>query len=165
MSYLHVALLSSTLLASTLIAAPVAAQSAVSSQVTPDGGDVAEQNQKPDDIVVTATRSTLPVSALPVTVEVIGPETFVDQVAISGSTIDAVSSLVPSFSPTRQKLTGAGESLRGRAPLFTINGVPQSTPIRDGSRDGYTIDPFFIDRIELISGPMHCRASARRAES
>ncbi len=30
--------------------------------------------------------------------------------------------------------------------------MPQSTPIRDGSRDGYTIDPFFVDRIELIYG-------------
>jgi hypothetical protein len=30
--------------------------------------------------------------------------------------------------------------------------VPQSTPIRDGSRDGYNIDPFFIDRVEVIYG-------------
>src|SRR5690606_22704799 len=54
--------------------------------------------------------------------------------------------------PTRQKLSGSGESLRGRSPLFAINGIPQSTPIRDGSRDGYTIDPFFIDHVELIYG-------------
>ena len=105
-----------------------------------------------EQVVVTAARTILPASALPLTVDVVDSETLSQQVAISGSVIDAVSTLSPSFSPTRQKLSGAGETLRGRSPLFAINGIPQSTPIRDGSRDGYTIDPFFIDRVELIYG-------------
>jgi len=105
-----------------------------------------------DQVVITAARTNLPASALPLTVDVIDSETLSQQVAVSGSIVDAVSTLSPSFSPTRQKLTGSGESLRGRSPLFAINGIPQSTPIRDGSRDGYTIDPFFIDRVELIYG-------------
>jgi iron complex outermembrane recepter protein len=103
-------------------------------------------------IVVTATRTQLPASALPLTVDVIDSKALDRQVLISGSTVDAVSALLPSFSPTREKLSGAGESLRGRSPLYAINGIPQSTPVRDGSRDGYTIDPFFIDRIEVIYG-------------
>jgi iron complex outermembrane receptor protein len=105
-----------------------------------------------DQVIVTAARTILPASALPLTVDVVDSEALSQQVAISGSVIDAVSTLSPSFSPTRQKLSGAGETLRGRSPLFAINGIPQSTPIRDGSRDGYTIDPFFIDRVELIYG-------------
>jgi iron complex outermembrane receptor protein len=104
------------------------------------------------DIVVTAARSVLPASALPLTVDVVGPEELAQQAAISGSVVDAVSTLTPSFSPTRQKLSGAGETLRGRSPLYAINGIPQSTPLRDGSRDGFTIDPFFVDRVELIFG-------------
>jgi len=105
-----------------------------------------------DQVVITAARTVLPASALPLTVDVIDQATLSQQVAISGSVVDAVSTLSPSFSPTRQKLSGAGETLRGRSPLYAINGIPQSTPIRDGSRDGYTIDPFFIDRVELIYG-------------
>ena len=105
-----------------------------------------------DDIIVTGTRSILPATALPLTVDVLGGENLREQVAVSGSVIDAVSARMPAFSPTREKLSGAGESLRGRSALFAINGVPQSTPIRDGSRDGYTIDPFFIDRVEVIYG-------------
>src|SRR3546814_19019596 len=42
--------------------------------------------------------------------------------------------------------------MRGRAPLYAINGIPQSTPMRDGSRDGFTIDGFFVDRVEVIFG-------------
>ena len=105
-----------------------------------------------EQVVVTAARTILPASALPLTVDVVDSESLSQQVSISGSVIDAVSTLSPSFSPTRQKLSGAGETLRGRSPLFAINGIPQSTPIRDGSRDGYTIDPFFIDRVEVIYG-------------
>lgn len=105
-----------------------------------------------EDIVVTAARTNLPASALPLTVDVIDRETLSRQVAVSGSTVDAVSALLPSFSPTREKITGFGETLRGRSPLYAINGIPQTTPIRDGARDGYTIDPFFIDRVEVIYG-------------
>lgn len=105
-----------------------------------------------DFIVVTAARTMLPPSALPLTIDVISKDSLDQQIAVSGSVIDAVSNLTPSFSPTRQKLSGAGETLRGRSPLYAINGIPQSTPIRDGSRDGYTIDAFFLDRVELIYG-------------
>ena len=103
-------------------------------------------------IVVTAARSILPANALPLTIDVVDKERLDQQLAISGSVTDAVATLTPSFSPTRQKLSGAGETLRGRSPLYAINGIPQSTPLRDGARDGFTIDGFFVDRVELIFG-------------
>lgn len=130
-------------LACTALSAPAFAQDAApDAEGTPDGSA----------IVVTAARSILPANALPLTVDVIGKEALDQQIAISGSVTDAVATLTPSFSPTRQKLSGAGETLRGRAPLYAINGIPQSTPLRDGSRDGFTIDGFFIDRVEVIFG-------------
>ena len=105
-----------------------------------------------DNIVVTAARTILPPNALPLTVDVIGKDALDRQLQISGSVTDAVATLTPSFSPTRQKLSGSGETLRGRSPLYAINGIPQSTPMRDGSRDGFTIDGFFVVRVELIYG-------------
>ncbi|MBY8337602.1 TonB-dependent receptor [Alteriqipengyuania sp. NZ-12B] len=124
---------------------------AVAQDIAPADGAPSDADDQ-STIVVTAARTQLPASALPLTVDIIDREALERQVQISGSTVDAVSALLPSFSPTREKLTGAGESLRGRAPLYAINGIPQSTPVRDGSRDGYTIDPFFIDRVEVIYG-------------
>lgn len=117
--------------------------------------NIVHANEAPvasDAIVVTAARTVLPVNALPMTVDVMDQESLNQQVAIGGSIVDAVSALTPSFSPTRQKLSGAGETLRGRSPLYAINGIPQTAPLRDGGRDGFTIDPFFIDRVELIYG-------------
>lgn len=114
--------------------------------------DAAPADDEAGAIVVTAARTALPANALPLTIEVIAKDSLDQQIAISGSVNDAVATLTPSFSPTRQKLSGAGETLRGRSPLYAINGIPQSTPLRDGSRDAFTIDGFFVDRVELIYG-------------
>lgn len=114
--------------------------------------NAASDDESPSEIIVTAARTVLPPNALPLTIDVIDKTALDQQIAISGSVTDAVSNLTPSFSPTRQKLSGAGETLRGRSPLYAINGIPQSTPLRDGSRDGFTIDGFFVDRVELIYG-------------
>ena len=111
----------------------------------PAVAEEAQDGREVSQVVVTAARTVLPANALPLTVDVIGREDLREQAIIGGSVVDAVSALTPSFSPTRQKLSGAGETLRGRSPLYAINGVPQSTPLRDGSRDGFTIDPFFVD--------------------
>ena len=128
-------------LASTALSAPAFAQDAADDSATGE-----------DTIIVTAARTILPPSALPLTIDIIGKEALDQQLAMAGSVTDAVANLTPSFSPTRQKLSGAGETLRGRSPLYAINGIPQSTPLRDGSRDGFTIDGFFVDRVELIYG-------------
>ena len=130
-------------LACTALSSPAFAQ---------DNGPDTETTNGEDTIVVTAARTILPPNALPLTIDIIGKDALDQQLAISGSVTDAVATLTPSFSPTRQKLSGSGESLRGRSPLYAINGIPQSTPMRDGSRDGFTIDGFFVDRVELIFG-------------
>lgn len=141
------------LLAMTSVALYPASSHAQDAKPLPDVVNSADTGNTPtQDIVVSAARSVLPPNALPMTVDVIDKQALDQQLAISGSVVDAVATLTPSFSPTRQKLSGAGETLRGRSPLYAINGIPQTTPLRDGSRDGYTIDGFFIDRVELIYG-------------
>ena len=126
--------------------------SALSSPVFAQDAASTEDGVGEDAIIVTAARTILPPNALPLTIDIIGKDALDQQLAMSGSVTDAVANLTPSFSPTRQKLSGAGETLRGRSPLYAINGIPQSTPLRDGSRDGFTIDGFFVDRVELIYG-------------
>lgn len=129
-----------------VLATPAAAQTV---ETKPTGtADVRDD----EEIVITAARTILPPNALPLTIDLIDKQAIDQQIAISGSITDAVATLTPSFSPTRGKLSGAGETLRGRSPLYAINGIPQTTPLRDGSRDGFTIDGFFIDRVELIYG-------------
>jgi iron complex outermembrane receptor protein len=105
-----------------------------------------------ETISVSTTRSSYPVSTVPATITVIDQEELKAQLAVTQDLSQILGNLLPSFSPSRQKLTANGETLRGREPLYMIDGVPQSTPLRNGSRDGNTIDPAMIERIEVIRG-------------
>lgn len=105
-----------------------------------------------DGVVVSATRTGAEASTLPVKVTVIGAREVAQQQAFTSSPAELVANVVPSFSPARQKLSGYGESFRGRSPLFLVDGVPQSNPLRDGSRDGFTIDAEAIERVEVVFG-------------
>ena len=107
-----------------------------------------------DRVVVSASTSRIPDSeaALPNTITVIDREQLEQQLAITQDLSQVLSNLIPSFTPSRQKLTNSGETLRGRKPLYLVDGVPQSTPLREGGRDGHTIDPAMIERIEVIHG-------------
>lgn len=105
-----------------------------------------------EEIIVQSVRRDVPVEALPNTIRLLDQRDIRDQLLISTNIVDIISSQVPSFSPSRQKLSGAGESFRGREPLYLIDGVPQSNPLRNGSRDGYTIDPSVIERVEILFG-------------
>lgn len=103
-------------------------------------------------MVVTATRSRSEEGQTPQRVTVITREEIEQQLAISDDPGQVLSNLIPSYSPSRQKLSNAGETLRGRDALFLIDGVPQSNPLRDSSRDSYTIDLSMVERIEVIHG-------------
>ncbi len=103
-------------------------------------------------ITVTASRMDKPVSAIPNTVTIIDQEQLEQQFRTTKDLSTIIGNLAPSFSPSRQKMSNTGETLRGRSPLIMIDGVPQSNPLRSGGRSGQTIDPAMIERIEIIHG-------------
>jgi len=105
-----------------------------------------------EEITVSVTRVAKPLNAIPNAVRLIDDEAMKQQMLFSSNFLDGLGTIVPSFSPTRQKLTTFGETFRGRKPLFLIDGVPQSTPLRDGSRESFTIDAAAIERVEVIYG-------------
>src|SRR3546814_9841793 len=116
-------------LAGTSLSSPAFAQDAAPTDVA--GGE--------DAIVVTAARTILPPNALPLTIEVIDKDALDQQLAISGSVTDAVSTLTPSFSPTRQKLSGSGETLRGRSPLYAIRSEEHTSELQSLMRISYAV--------------------------
>lgn len=118
----------------------------------PTVAQAADQVLQDDEIIITATRRNIPAAALPGLERVFDTVDIRDQQLFSSSLTDIVSQRVPSFSPTREKLSGAGESFRGREPLYLIDGVPQSNPLRNGSRDGFTLDAAVVERIEVLFG-------------
>jgi iron complex outermembrane recepter protein len=112
----------------------------------------AEKTGDLEEVMVTASRVERPLSTIPNTVTVIDSAALEEQLAINNDISTVLGNLIPSFSPSRQKMTNAGESLRGRKPLYMIDGIPQSSPLREGGRDGHVIDSSVLARVEVLHG-------------
>lgn len=119
---------------------------AFAAQAQPADGDGAV-------VVIAASRSNVEVDKAPQTVVVIRKEDIARQLTISTNTSDVLSNLLPSYTPSRGKMNGSGETLRGRTPLILVDGVPQSNPVRPTGREAHTIDYAMVDRIEIVQGP------------
>lgn len=113
---------------------------------------VAEQATELEAITISATRARSEAGKTPQKITVISREQIEQQLAITSDHGAVLSNLIPSYSPSRQKMSSAGETFRGRSALILIDGVPQSTPLRDSQRDGYVIDLSMVERIEVIHG-------------
>ncbi len=59
---------------------------------------------------------------------------------------------VPSIGLSSNTTSNRSQTIRGRQILVLIDGVPQSTPLRNTDRDLRTISPYAIERIEVIEG-------------
>jgi iron complex outermembrane receptor protein len=105
-----------------------------------------------ETVVVSASRTDQPADTAPQTVVVIDQQQIAQQLAISGNSSDLLSSLLPSYTPSRGKMNGSGETLRGRTPLILVDGIPQSNPLRPTGREAHTIDYAMVERIEVIQG-------------
>lgn len=103
-------------------------------------------------VVVSATRRATPVSELTRSVTVVSREEVEQQKRIDRSVGEILAKSVPGFSPSTEALTDFGQTLRGRNFLTLIDGMPQSTPLRDGRRSLNTIDADAIERIEVVRG-------------
>lgn len=105
-----------------------------------------------DELTVTATRAGTSIEESSQRVMIISKEDIERQASLGNDVSSALSNLIPGFSPSRQKMSSYGETFRGRQALYLIDGVPQSNPIRDGSRASHTIDLNMVERIEVIYG-------------
>ncbi|HBS83391.1 TonB-dependent receptor [Vreelandella alkaliphila] len=112
-------------------------------------GERGDANQT---VVVTASRTNSSKEDSPQTVRVITEEEISQQLQLTSDSSQILSNLLPSYSPSRQKMTGSGETLRGRKPLILIDGIPQSNPLRPTGREAHTIDFSMVEQIEVIQG-------------
>src|SRR3990167_7960441 len=120
---------------------------------TPNPGtDDAGVGQMPV-VVITATRGSKAVDKIPGAVSVITRKELDEQLGVAEDLSAVLAAQIPGYAPSTQKLSSAGESMRGRAALILFDGIPQSNPLRAGSREGYFADPLLIERIEVVSGP------------
>ncbi|MDR2961821.1 MAG: TonB-dependent receptor [Stenotrophomonas sp.] len=129
--------------------APAPAKASAPARATPAAGPTSLAR-----VTVSASTARMPQgeTAMPNTITVLTREDIAQQLALGSDVSRVLSAQIPAFAPAREKMSNYGESMRGRGILYMVDGVPQSTPLRDGSRDSHTIDPAMIERIEVIHG-------------
>ena len=104
-----------------------------------------------DELVVVGNRAPSQISEVPGTVWVLEGEELQRQFDSGQSLKDTLGKLVPGMDLGTQNRTNFGQNLRGRSVLVMIDGVSLNSS-RGLSRQFDSIDPFNIERIEVLSG-------------
>ncbi|QWV06977.1 TonB-dependent receptor (plasmid) [Pseudoalteromonas shioyasakiensis] len=126
---------------------------AISSQSFAD--DAINKNltaEEMEHVVVSGSRVFESIDEVPASVTIISQQQIEEHLKVNPELQSLLSQMVPGLAPDTGSSSNTGQSLRGRAPLVMIDGVPQSTPLRNGSLGVKTLDPSAIARIEVIKG-------------
>lgn len=105
-----------------------------------------------DEVVLTASRKRESIKEVPSSVTIVSQKQIQSQLTVNSDISNILQYTVPSLATSSGMTTNSGQTLRGRQVLVLIDGIPQSTPLRNGSRDIRSIDPSVIERIEVIKG-------------
>ena len=105
-----------------------------------------------NEVIVTAGRKAESLKDVPSSVTILNTRDVKEQLNVNPSVSAILGNTVPGLGTANNKATNAGQTLRGRQVLVLIDGIPQSTPLMNGSRDIRTLDPSVIERIEVIKG-------------
>ncbi|MDH2208457.1 MULTISPECIES: TonB-dependent receptor [Empedobacter] len=104
------------------------------------------------EVVVTASRMPESIDEVPSTLTYISAKDMQIQSQINDNLPNILMQKVPSISPSEESQNNFIGKIRGRNFLVLIDGIPQSTPLRNGGRDLRSIDASAIDHIEVIQG-------------
>ena len=113
---------------------------------------VLEPSNMLSEIVVTAGRKAESINEVPSSVSILSTRDVKEQLSVNPSVAAILGNTIPGLGTATNKATNSGQTLRGRQVLVLIDGIPQSTPLMNGSRDIRTLDPSAIERVEVIKG-------------
>jgi iron complex outermembrane receptor protein len=105
-----------------------------------------------NEVVVSAGRTVEALDETPVSVQVLNQATLQTQTKVNPNIAAVLAYTVPGLGLNSNTTSNVGQTLRGRNVLIMVDGIPQSTPLRAGSRDVRTIDPEAIERVEIVKG-------------
>lgn len=104
-----------------------------------------------DELVVVGSRAPSQISQIPGSVWILEEEELKEQFRSGQDLKTVIGKLVPSMDLAPETRTNYGQNMRGRSVLVMIDGVSLNGS-RGLSRQFDSIDPFNIERIEVLSG-------------
>jgi len=138
----------------TLLLLATFATTAVAQQAarTPEEEERAKA-EKLETIITTGSRTPKAVDKIPGAITVITKEELDHTRAVTEDATAVLARTVPGYAESSQAMSNSGETLRGRTALRLFDGIPQTSPLREGNRSGTFTDMGLIGRIEVINGP------------
>lgn len=135
------------------LVSPVLAQKQTSSANKKDSlQDKAGTPRALGEIVVSASRKPVTLDNVPSSVTVITRKTLENDMTVNTDVTDILAREVPGLAPGTQTNSNVGQTLRGRSVLIMIDGIPQSSPLRNGEVDMRSIDPSVLERVDVLKG-------------
>ncbi|SHK75377.1 iron complex outermembrane recepter protein [Chitinophaga jiangningensis] len=104
------------------------------------------------EVVVSANRRPVTLDHVPSSVTILSKKTLDNNMAVTTDVTDILAREVPGMAPGAQTNSNVGQGLRGRSVLVMIDGIPQSSPLRNGEVDLRSIDPAVLERVEVLKG-------------
>ncbi len=133
---------------------------AVPGQAQTTSAPAASDDQKKDDTVelqkVTVTtgyRSPKAIDQIPGAITLISSDEINNTMILNDDATSVLARTVPGYAPATQQMQNTGETLRGRVALRLFDGISQTTPLREGSRNATFTDMDIVSQIEVINGP------------
>lgn len=103
--------------------------------------------------VTTGYRSPKAIDQIPGAIKLVTPEEITSTQLLTDDATAVLARIIPGYAPATQAMNNTGETLRGRVALRLFDGISQTTPLREGSRNGTFTDMDIVGRIEVINGP------------
>lgn len=105
-----------------------------------------------DNVIISATRSAENIKNITSSVSVISKKKLETEMAVNPDLSTILANQVPGFAPTAQTGNNVGQNLRGRPMLVMVDGVSQSSPLRNAEVDLRSIDPSVLQQVEVLKG-------------
>ncbi|MEO8366873.1 MAG: TonB-dependent receptor [Pseudoxanthomonas sp.] len=103
--------------------------------------------------VTTGSRTAKAVDKIPGAITVVSAAEVQHTLLLTEDATAVLARTVPGYAESSQQMSNSGETLRGRTALRLFDGIPQTSPLREGNRSGTFTDMGVIGRIEVINGP------------
>lgn len=103
--------------------------------------------------VTTGYRSPKAIDQIPGAIKLISSTEIAQTKLLTDDATAVLARTIPGYAPATQSMNNTGETLRGRVALRLFDGISQTTPLREGSRNGTFTDMDIVERIEVINGP------------
>lgn len=104
------------------------------------------------EVIISAGRTRETIDEVPSSVTIIGAKVLEKNITITTNLGDILENRVSGLAPSTGLSSNFGQTLRGRSLLIMVDGVPQSTPLRNGAMDLRALDPAVIERVEVVKG-------------